>query len=322
MAMRILAESRTDPDLNGPYGARDGRTTREASDDARARRLSARRAVLGRHRAARPGGRGRASTAACSAGSSRTGCRRTRPGATTWPSCGAGRRRRRVAAGGDAAGAGVEHLRLGRQRRRGRREGRRRPAARCSWSPSTSATPGRMARARRHRGRGVQRLAGRAQPGRPARQRARHVELQRAQHAATRRRARRSTAPCSAGRRDDARRWASITMWRRPGYGDFLERVDPGTRERMAGVGRARGLRGRRRLALMHDPGRPADEAAALEHHVRGRRRRRGRGAGRPSSAARWSVPPFDAPWVRMTVLRDPQGAVFTASKFVPPETG
>jgi hypothetical protein len=29
-------------------------------------------------------------------------------------------------------------------------------------------------------------------------------------------------------------------------------------------------------------------------------------------------APPFDAPFVRMTVIRDPQGAVFTASKFVP----
>ena len=28
-------------------------------------------------------------------------------------------------------------------------------------------------------------------------------------------------------------------------------------------------------------------------------------------------VPPFDAPWVRMTVITDPQGATFTASKFV-----
>jgi predicted enzyme related to lactoylglutathione lyase len=28
-------------------------------------------------------------------------------------------------------------------------------------------------------------------------------------------------------------------------------------------------------------------------------------------------VPPFDAPWVRMTVLTDPQGAIFIASKFV-----
>jgi hypothetical protein len=29
-------------------------------------------------------------------------------------------------------------------------------------------------------------------------------------------------------------------------------------------------------------------------------------------------VPPFDAPWVRMTVIEDPQGASFIASKFVP----
>jgi predicted enzyme related to lactoylglutathione lyase len=29
-------------------------------------------------------------------------------------------------------------------------------------------------------------------------------------------------------------------------------------------------------------------------------------------------VPPFDAPFVRMAVLSDPQGAVFTASKYVP----
>ena len=28
-------------------------------------------------------------------------------------------------------------------------------------------------------------------------------------------------------------------------------------------------------------------------------------------------VPPFDAPWVRMTI-RDPQGATFVASQFVP----
>jgi uncharacterized protein len=29
-------------------------------------------------------------------------------------------------------------------------------------------------------------------------------------------------------------------------------------------------------------------------------------------------VPPFDAPWVRMTVIADPHGATFIASKFVP----
>ena len=27
---------------------------------------------------------------------------------------------------------------------------------------------------------------------------------------------------------------------------------------------------------------------------------------------------PVDAPWVRTTVIADPQGATFTASKFVP----
>ena len=32
----------------------------------------------------------------------------------------------------------------------------------------------------------------------------------------------------------------------------------------------------------------------------------------------RVDVAPFDAPWVRMTVITDPQGATFTASKFVP----
>jgi hypothetical protein len=29
-------------------------------------------------------------------------------------------------------------------------------------------------------------------------------------------------------------------------------------------------------------------------------------------------APPFDAPWVRMTVIADPQGATFIARKFVP----
>lgn len=31
-------------------------------------------------------------------------------------------------------------------------------------------------------------------------------------------------------------------------------------------------------------------------------------------------VAPLDAPWMRMTILSDPAGVVFTASQFVPPE--
>lgn len=33
-------------------------------------------------------------------------------------------------------------------------------------------------------------------------------------------------------------------------------------------------------------------------------------------------LPPFDAPRVRMTVISDPQGATFIASKFVPEGKG
>jgi hypothetical protein len=29
-------------------------------------------------------------------------------------------------------------------------------------------------------------------------------------------------------------------------------------------------------------------------------------------------APPFDAPWVRMTIIADPQGATFIASQFAP----
>jgi predicted enzyme related to lactoylglutathione lyase len=37
---------------------------------------------------------------------------------------------------------------------------------------------------------------------------------------------------------------------------------------------------------------------------------------------ARVIVAPFDSPWVRTTVIADPQGAVFTASRFVPENSG
>jgi predicted enzyme related to lactoylglutathione lyase len=101
-------------------------------------------------------------------------------------------------------------------------------------------------------------------------------------------------------------------MWALPGYGDFLEQRNPGTRENMAAVGA---------------PERFADVVASLSPSAEG--------------PAHWSltfgaddadaiaaraaelggqvvVPPFDAPWVRTTVITDPQGATFTASKFVP----
>ena len=109
------------------------------------------------------------------------------------------------------------------------------------------------------------------------------------------------------------------SMWALPGYGDFLEQRTPGTRANMAEVGA---------------PERFEDVVASLSTIP----------ADQPDVPAHWGVTfavddadaiasraaklggqvlagPFDAPWVRMAIIRDPQGATFTASTFVP-ETG
>lgn len=104
-------------------------------------------------------------------------------------------------------------------------------------------------------------------------------------------------------------------MWTLPGYGDHLELNDPGLRERTAAMG---------------VPG-FEDVVASLNPLA----------ADQPDVPAHWSVtfatddadatarkaaelggtvlaPPFDAPWVRITVIADPQGATFIANQFVP----
>ena len=102
-------------------------------------------------------------------------------------------------------------------------------------------------------------------------------------------------------------------MWRRPGYGDHLEDRDPGLRRRMADQGAPPGFEDCVAWLLpLNGDGAPhwsvtfavddADAAAAKATELGGK----------------VLVPPMDAPYVRLTVLSDPQGAVFTASKFVP----
>jgi hypothetical protein len=104
-------------------------------------------------------------------------------------------------------------------------------------------------------------------------------------------------------------------MWALPAYGDFLEERTPGMRENVASMG---------------GPARFEEVvAAAMEIPD-----------DQPDTPPHWSVtfavddadaiaakveelggsviaPPFDAPWVRMAVVSDPQGAIFIASKFV-----
>ena len=104
--------------------------------------------------------------------------------------------------------------------------------------------------------------------------------------------------------------------WRLPGYGEFLERRDPGLRERMAQSGAPEGfedvvatlnpITGDQTRVLAHwSVTFAVDDANAIAA-------RAGRLGGQVV------VAPFDAPWVRMAVIADPQGATFIASKFVP----
>jgi uncharacterized protein len=116
--------------------------------------------------------------------------------------------------------------------------------------------------------------------------------------------------------------WETLTldggaeMWTLPGYGDYLERDTPGLRKMVMDVGA---------------PERFIDVVAAINPIT----------DDMPDMPANWSVTfavddadgiaeravelggkvlagPFDAPWVRMAVIADPQGATFMASKFVP----
>ena len=114
--------------------------------------------------------------------------------------------------------------------------------------------------------------------------------------------------------------WETLSMsggefWTLPAYGDYLEQLTPGIRKMTADMG-----------------------AAGFEEVVAAIQPFAGDAAGVP---AHWGVqfstddadltaakaaelggevltPPTDVPWARITVLNDPQGATFTASKYTP----
>jgi uncharacterized protein len=114
--------------------------------------------------------------------------------------------------------------------------------------------------------------------------------------------------------------WETLSMsggdfWTLPAYGDYLEQLTPGIRKMTADMG-----------------------AAGFEEVVAAIQPFAGDGADLP---AHWGVqfstddadltaakaaelggevltPPTDVPWARITVLNDPQGATFTASKYAP----
>jgi uncharacterized protein len=104
--------------------------------------------------------------------------------------------------------------------------------------------------------------------------------------------------------------------WALAGYGDLLEQRNPGTRQGMADMGAPE----RFEDVVASLVPIPEDQADTPPHWgvtfavddsdaIAERATELG---------GRVVVPPFDAPWVRMTVIADPQGASFVASKFVP----
>jgi len=105
-------------------------------------------------------------------------------------------------------------------------------------------------------------------------------------------------------------------MWRLPGYGSFLEQSDPGLRERVAASG---GPAGFEDVVATLNPI-PQDEADTPAHWsvtfaVDDADATAARAAELGGTVL---VEPHDAPWVRTTVITDPQGATFIASRFVP----
>ena len=194
-----------------------------------------------------------------------------------------GRRGRRLAPGGGAADGDVEHVRLGRQRRRDGREGARRRRQRAHGAVRRH---GRRAHGglRRPRRRRVLRLAGEGAQRRASRQRARLAELQRPAHARPRGREGVLRRRVRLGAARPRRR---RQMWALPGYGDFLERATRACASRWPRWARPAGFE--EVVASVSPIADDQPTAGALGRHLRRRRRRRHRRARPPSSAARWS---------------------------------
>jgi uncharacterized protein len=116
--------------------------------------------------------------------------------------------------------------------------------------------------------------------------------------------------------------WATLGLdgaaltWTLPGYGDHLERLNPGTRERMAAMGAVKGFEDVVASILPI----PADHEDMPAHWTVTFATDNADATAEKASAlgGKLLAPPFDAPWVRMTIIADPQGATFIASQFAP----
>lgn len=102
-------------------------------------------------------------------------------------------------------------------------------------------------------------------------------------------------------------------MWALPGYGDYLETLNPGMRAGMEQMGAPAGFEDVVATIAPRD-GRPARWTVTFGVDDVDLIASRARELGGTVLAE-----PRDAPWTRFAVLADPAGAEFTASQFVPP---
>ena len=106
------------------------------------------------------------------------------------------------------------------------------------------------------------------------------------------------------------------SMWTLPGYGDHLEESSPGLREQMTQMGAPEGFIDV--VAAVNpiagdDPGTPAQWSVTFAVDDADATAATARQLGGEVVAG-----PFDAPWTKLVVVKDPQGATFIAGQFVP----
>jgi len=109
---------------------------------------------------------------------------------------------------------------------------------------------------------------------------------------------------------------AGGSMWALPGYGDHLEESTPGLREQMAGMGAPDGfVDAVAQLTPIPDADtdtHPHWSVTFATDDVEATAARARELGGEVVEG------PHDAPWVKMAVIKDPQGALFIAAQFVP----
>jgi predicted enzyme related to lactoylglutathione lyase len=106
------------------------------------------------------------------------------------------------------------------------------------------------------------------------------------------------------------------SMWTLPGYGEHLEEASPGLREQMGAMGAPEGFVD---VVAALNPMADDDSDAPAHWSVTFAVHDADATAAKASELGGEIVAgPFDAPWTRMAMIKDPQGATFIASQFAP----